>query len=133
MEAGEQPFKRGKHLLQGLLEIPDDHQGCAGPQDIVLTVKPADLLWREVPSFFGRGPDEHVYVTHTDAGGNTTVIFGDGRNGARLPTGQENVRAIYRKGIGSGGILPVHRLTQLLSRPAGLKEVTNPLPLHGHA
>jgi predicted phage baseplate assembly protein len=98
-----------------------------------LEVRVNDILWREVPAFFGSGPEERVYVTRTDATGATTVMFGDGRNGTRLPTGQENVRATYRNGIGAGGVLPANRLTQLLSRPLGLKEVTNPLPSDGGA
>jgi len=51
--------------------------------------------------FFGRAPGDRVYVTHTSEAGKTTVEFGDGLNGARPPTGSENVRAVYRKGIGT--------------------------------
>ncbi len=32
------------------------------------------------------------------------MIFGDGTTGARLPTGQENVKATYRKGIGLSAV-----------------------------
>jgi len=108
-----------------------------------------DLLWHEVPTLFGRASHERIYVTRTDDQGRTTVMFGDGRTGARLPTGQENVRAQYRKGIGSGGNLGRDRLTQLLgptiggmfgpgqlpslTRSLGVKGVTNPLPAAGGA
>jgi predicted phage baseplate assembly protein len=44
-----------------------------------------------------------------------------------LPTGQENIKAKYRKGIGLGGLVKADQLTQLLSRPLGLKGVTNPI------
>src|SRR5262249_13227498 len=43
-----------------------------------LEVRVNDLLWREVPAFFGHGPEERIYVTRTDDAGNTTVTFGDG-------------------------------------------------------
>jgi hypothetical protein len=59
-----------------------------------------DILWHEVADFYGHGSQERIYVTRRDDPGNTTVIFGDGKTGARLPTGQENVTAKYRKGIG---------------------------------
>jgi hypothetical protein len=98
-----------------------------------LEVRANDLLWHEVPTLLGQGPEDRVYVTRTDETGGTTVLFGDGRTGARLPTGQENVRAKYRKGTGAAGLLPSHRITQLLSRPQGLKEATNPLPSTGGA
>lgn len=93
-----------------------------------LEVRINDILWREVPTLFGRGPDDRVYVTRRDEDGYTTVQFGDGVTGARLPTGYDNVRATYRKGIGLDGLVDVAKLTQLMSRPLGLKEVTNPRP-----
>src|SRR5262249_52916980 len=36
-----------------------------------LGVRVNDLLWKEVPSFFGHGPDERIYVTRTDTEGKT--------------------------------------------------------------
>ncbi|MDD3329125.1 MAG: putative baseplate assembly protein [Zoogloea sp.] len=98
-----------------------------------LQVRVQGLLWAEVPSLYGRGPDERVYVTRQADDGKTSVIFGDGVNGARLPTGSANVSASYRKGIGSAGRVAAHQLTQLLSRPLGLKAVTNPLAADGGA
>jgi predicted phage baseplate assembly protein len=61
------------------------------------------------------------------------VIFGDGNTGARLPTGQENIKARYRKGIGLGGILRSDQLTQLMTKPLGVRGVTNPLASSGAA
>jgi predicted phage baseplate assembly protein len=91
-----------------------------------LEVRVNDLLWEEVPSFFGHGPDERIYVTRTDTQGKTTVMFGDGRTGARLPSGQENVKAKYRKGTGLGGLVKAGQLSQLMTRPLGVKGVVNP-------
>jgi hypothetical protein len=98
-----------------------------------LEVRVNDALWREVPSFVGQRPDARIYITRLDDEGRTTVIFGDGRTGARLPTGQENVRAKYRKGVGLGGVLDADRLTQLMTRPHGVKGVTNPVAATGAA
>jgi predicted phage baseplate assembly protein len=93
-----------------------------------LQVRVNDLLWHEVPTLYGRDPDERVFVTRADDEGRTTVRFG-----GRLPTGQENVKATYRKGIGLGGLVHADQLSLLMTRPLGLKSVTNPLPAGGAA
>ncbi|MCI0538554.1 MAG: putative baseplate assembly protein [Verrucomicrobiales bacterium] len=96
-----------------------------------LEVRVSDVLWEEVPSFYGRSPEDRIYVTQLDDDGNTTVIFGDGTQGARLPTGQANVTAKYRKGVGLGGLVNPGQLSQLMTRPLGVKSVVNPLASAG--
>ncbi len=91
-----------------------------------LELRVNDLLWEEAPTLFDRDPQEHIYVTRTGDDGKTTIEFGDGVSGARLPTGQDNVRANYRKGIGTGGLVRAGQLTSLLTRPLGIKSVVNP-------
>jgi predicted phage baseplate assembly protein len=98
-----------------------------------LTVWVNEVRWHETPSLFGLEPTDHVYTTRTDDDGHTVVIFGDGRRGARLPTGAENVRSVYRVGIGKPGNLGSGRITQLVTRPLGVKDVSNPLPATGGA
>ncbi len=66
-----------------------------------------------------------------DDTGRAWVVFGDGSSGARLPTGTANVVATYRTGTGLGGQVGAETLTLLLSRPLGLRGVTNPLPASG--
>jgi hypothetical protein len=116
-----------------LRQPPLTHVSAAesGGRASTLQVRVNDLLWEEVPEFFGRGPDERIFVTRTDEDGTTTVQFGDGRAGARLPTGRENVRAQYRKGLGTGGNVNAGQLSQLMSRPLGLKQAFNPLAASG--
>jgi len=92
-----------------------------------LSVRVNDLLWKEVPYFFGHGPNETIYITRRDNAGNTTVIFGDGSTGMRLPTGQSNVKASYRVGTGTPGLLQANQLSQLTNAPAGVKSAVNPL------
>jgi predicted phage baseplate assembly protein len=91
-----------------------------------LELRVNDLLWHEAPTLFGHDPQEHVYVTRTGDDEKTTVEFGDGVTGARLPTGQDNIRAKYRKGIGVDGLVKASQLSSLLTRPLGIKSVTNP-------
>ena len=58
-------------------------------------------------------------------------MFGDGTRGARLPSGVNNLRATYRKGLGNDGNVAAEKLTQLITRPLGLKTVSNPLAAAG--
>jgi len=90
-----------------------------------------NIRWREVPTLFGHGARERIYVTHTDDDKKTTVQFGDGELGARLPMGSENVQATYRKGIGLEGLVDEGQLSLLMTRPLGVKGVTNPQPASG--
>lgn len=96
-----------------------------------LEVRVNELLWKEVPSFYNRGPEERIYITRQNDVSQTTVMFGDGVHGARLPSGQQNIQAIYRKGIGTAALLKANQLTQLITRPLGVKAVDNPIPTNG--
>lgn len=87
-----------------------------------------EIEWKEVPWLYGRGPGERVFITRRDGEGKTWIQFGDEVTGARLPSRQRNVRAVYRRGIGTAGILKAGQINLLLDRPAGLKDATNPLP-----
>src|SRR5204863_9154617 len=59
------------------------------------------------------------------------ITFGD--PAARLKTGQQNVRATYRTGIGLDGNVDAASLSMLMSRPPGLRGVTNPVAASGGA
>jgi predicted phage baseplate assembly protein len=91
-----------------------------------LELRVNDLRWHEATTLFGRDSQEHIYVTRTGDDSKTTIEFGDGLTGARLPSSQDNVRATYRKGIGVDGLVKAGQLTSLLTRPLGIKSVTNP-------
>lgn len=96
-----------------------------------LDLRVNDLLWREVPTLHNRNANERVYALSTDDQGRTTLQFGNGLEGARLPSGDHNVRATYRKGVGLGGNLAAGRLKNLLSRPLGVSGAHNPVPAKG--
>jgi hypothetical protein len=98
-----------------------------------LEVRVSDVLWREVPTFYGCGPQDRVYVTRIGDDGKMTVEFGDGRSGARLPSGQDNIRAVYRKGIGRDGLVEAGQLSMLMSRPLGVNATINPQAAAGAA
>jgi hypothetical protein len=85
------------------------------------------ILWREVRSFFGTGPEDHVYIVRTDDAGNTFITFGDGVRGARLPSGVQNVIATYRFGAGEAAP-PENAIRQLARAVKGLRRVESPIP-----
>jgi predicted phage baseplate assembly protein len=90
------------------------------------------LEWKEVRSFYGQPSDAKAFITHEDEQGKTHVVFGDGQNGARLPTGVNNVVASYR--YGSGAEAPAAgSLTVVLQPQPGLRAVRNPVPVGGGA
>jgi predicted phage baseplate assembly protein len=84
------------------------------------------VQWREVPSLYNEDARSQSYTVRVADDGTTSVIFGDGEHGVRLPTGTENVSATYRCGIGSEGEVDAGSLTLLKARPLGIREVTNP-------
>jgi predicted phage baseplate assembly protein len=116
-----------------LRQPPLTHVSAATPSGSASTLRVYvnDVLWQEVPFFYGHGPTERIYVTRHDDDGVTTLQFGDGITGARLPTGQDNVRAEYRRGVGLGGLVQPGQLSQLMSRPLGLGGVVNPEAAQG--
>lgn len=98
-----------------------------------LRIRVNGALWSEVPALAQAGPDDAVYQVRQDNDGTTHVQFGDGLTGRRLPTGALNVLAEYRSGIGQGGEVPEQAISQLKTRPLGVRAVINPSPATGAA
>jgi hypothetical protein len=92
-----------------------------------------DVAWREAESLVDQGPADHAFVTKTGDDSKTAVSFGTGVQGARPPTGVENVRAVYRNGIGKPGNVKAGQVTTAMDRPQGLKDVINPVAASGGA
>ena len=90
-----------------------------------------DVEWHQTTTLFDRGPHDRIFIVKDSDDGNATIEFGDGKNGARLLTGRENVRAVYRKGLGVDGNLSSGKLNLLLTNPLGVRSVTNPIPSNG--
>ena len=67
-----------------------------------LSVYVNKIEWQQTASFYGKDGDSQLYLVRIDDDGNTAVIFGDGKNGARLTASQENVTAVYRHGCQRG-------------------------------
>ena len=127
---GARPLQRFELKQAPLTHLPAPT--AAGAQS-TLRVYVDDVQWHEAGSFIGRGPAERVYGVRIDELGKASVQFGNGHEGARLPTGFGNVKAVYRSGIGRPGNVRSNQVTQLATRPLGVTEVGNPLRASGGA
>ena len=96
-----------------------------------LTVWVGGVEWREVPSFFGADAGGTVYHVRQNDAGESTVTFGDGIRGARLPSGA-TVVCRYRFGAGAASP-PAGGLTQLAKPVKGITSVLNPVAAAGGA
>ncbi len=127
----------GAKALQSFMlkQPPLTYVSAANPAgvDSTLNVYVNDVQWHEIDSLAGLASAERKFITKTDDDGKDTIIFGNGRDGARLPTGIENIKAEYRNGIGKSGNVKAGQISLLTSRPLGVKEVINPLPANGGA
>lgn len=97
-------------------------------RESTLKLRVNGILWKETPRLYGLDEKSESYIIRIDEDGKTSVVFGDGRMGARPPTGFENVTATFRSGIGLPGMIDADKLTLLKSRPLGIRSVINPLP-----
>lgn len=125
-----QPFQRF-----ALKQKPLTYVSAPTPsgRENTLEVRVNDIRWDEVLSLYTRGPKDPIYTARLADDGTVNLQFGDGATGTRLPTGAENVVATYRVGTGLAGLVKANQLSLLMSRPLGVKGVTNPLAPTGAA
>ncbi|NNG00301.1 MAG: putative baseplate assembly protein [Desulfobacteraceae bacterium] len=127
----------GSKALQSfeLKQFPLTHVSAANPTGVDSTLKLIvnDLQWHETDSLVDLASTGRNFITRTDNEDKTSVTFGNGRQGARLPTGVENLKARYRNGIGRPGNVNPGQISLLTSKPLGVKEVINPLRASGGA
>jgi predicted phage baseplate assembly protein len=139
------PVTRGKTVANEILGSGD---GTVAGQSFVLAKSPVTYLssgpsyastialtvngqpWTEVATFYGQLPDAQVFVTREDAAQKTHIDFGDGVNGSRLPTGNNNVVATYRVEAGADSP-PAGKLTVIAQSYPGLQSVLNPVAVSG--
>jgi predicted phage baseplate assembly protein len=91
------------------------------------------VIWHEIDNLAMAGPNDRVFAIEPAGVAPLTIRFGNGVNGARLPTGIENIVALYRLGLGADGNCDPGQISQLMTRPAGIRGVTNPLAASGGA
>jgi len=118
-----------------LKQFPLTYVSASNPTGVDSTLKLIvnNMEWHETGSLAGLQATDRNFITKTDDEDKTTVTFGNGREGARLPTGVENIKAQYRNGIGKSGNVKTEQISLLVSKPLGVKEVINPLRASGGA
>lgn len=116
-----QTFKAPKAPLTYLISASN-----TPPETPELQVYVSGRLWQRVSTLFGHKSDEEIYIVREDADGNSWVQFGDGKTGARLPTGIKNVSTVYRTGTGAFGNLQADAKVQAGARLTGLDKVQMP-------
>jgi Baseplate J-like protein len=125
---GVTPFQRFVLKESPVTVLP----GVAGGEP-ELEVRVDDVRWDRVEDLADSGPDDRHYRSITDDALVTSVVFGDGRNGAVPPSGSKNVTAVYRVGLGRAGDVEPRRLTRLKRAHPLLDRAVNVTPVSGGA
>jgi predicted phage baseplate assembly protein len=127
------PFQTFTLKKGPLTYLPASQADGSAAVQSTLDVTVNGVLWQEVATLYGNSADAQVYTAAIDESGASVVRFGDGTYGACPPTGQDNIRARYRRGLGTAGNVGTGLLAQLLDNQPGLKSVSNPFAATGGA
>ncbi len=90
------------------------------------------VKWTEVNSFYGRTENEQIYIVRQNDDGDSSVTFGDGIRGQRLPSGVDNITADYHYGA-EAACPPGGAINQISKPVKGLQSVKNVLAAFGGA
>ncbi|MCP4433624.1 MAG: hypothetical protein GY806_21810 [Gammaproteobacteria bacterium] len=114
---------------EGISFTPDatKNAGVAAAID----VKVAGRVWEQVSSLKDSRADDHHYEIRMTEEGYVKIIFGDGSNGRRLPSGKNNLRVRYRVGSGTEGNVPPQSLIKALKPNPLLDSIAQLLPASG--
>lgn len=91
-----------------------------------VTVRVSERLYEEQPSLYGLGDDAPAYTVRTVEDEKSELQFA-----GRLPTGTNNITAVYRVGSGLAGNLEAGRLTTVMTPVLGITGVINPVAADG--
>lgn len=127
---GNEPFQQFTLNKPPLTYLPAAN---ASGSESTLNIRVEGILWEGVRSLYPLAPQDKSYITRIEDDGTTHIGFGDGLRGARLPSGQENITATYRSGLGLDGNLNPGQLNILKTRPQSITDVINPLAAIGAA
>jgi len=115
--------------VAGVSFVSDETQTSGVRADIHITVD--GETWMQVSRFNpSRATDPHYVVRMTEEG-YLRIRFGDGVNGRRLPTGENNVRIAWRMGSGTAGNLKAGTLEKLAHPHPRVEAIEQPIPCAG--
>jgi hypothetical protein len=80
------------------MSLEDEMQTRKGspPSGIAIELQIDGEVWRRVASLENSGSEDRHFVVTANEDGTSTVRFGDGEHGARLPSGTDRVIAAYQ-------------------------------------
>lgn len=87
--------------------------------------------WQQVSTLNDSDPEAHHFLARMKEDGTLAILFGDGRRGRRLPTGNNNVRIRFRQGAGLSGNLEAYSLEKEVKPHPFVESVLQPVPAAG--
>jgi hypothetical protein len=116
--------------------IPD--QGVVdGSIDVYVGQASSFSKWTYIWNLVEAGPDDQVFSTKFNSDGTTSILFGDGVNGA-VPGASNSVSVTYRYSIGAAGNIDANQVSTLsyipgigLNPPSTIATVTNGTAVYG--
>lgn len=118
--ASDQRFAlKGKPLAYVPAETPRGYAPA-------LEVRANGRAFKEMPHLSGLGSADRAYAVRQGREGQSQVQIA-----GKLPTGVNNVTALYRTGGGKGGNFDPGRITMAMVPVLGVKAITNPVPADG--
>lgn len=97
-----------------------------------LTIYVNGIKWTEVVNFYGKTETDQIYIVRQNDEGESTITFGDGIRGQRLPSGVDNIICNYRFGA-EAAVPPAGSVNQIAKPVKGLQSVKNVLAAYGGA
>lgn len=114
-----------------LKKAPLTHLPGAAGGEPDLEVRVDGVRWTRVVDFGASGPDDRHYRIERDQDQITTVLFGDGVNGAVPPAGKKHIHALYRVGLGRDGNVDAGRARRMVKAHPLVEHALNPVPTAG--
>lgn len=81
--------------------------------------------WTRVSNFVDSTSTDEHYMVEIRGDNQYYIVFGNGVNGVAPPSGINNVRVTYRKGVGELGNVPAGTITNMIDTIANSTAVTN--------
>ncbi len=96
-----------------------------------LEVEVTGRVYKNVQDFSASKPADPHYLVRMTETGQLKLVFGDGQNARRLPTGRNNIKVIYRAGSGIKGNLAKNALTEIVNSNPLVESVFNSVDCAG--
>ncbi len=107
-----QTSQRFELALENVAFVTDPNMSAGVAAAIEVSVD--GQTWKQVETLHNSEPEEPHYTTRITEQRTLHINFGDGWRGRRLPTGQNNVRALARVGTGLRGNLNARSLVKIV-------------------